>query len=563
MRRILTLLLCVLLLASPVLADNAASSYAATASVSPSGSCQVVISAVIRLEEPVSQLTFPLGAEVSDVALNGGRVGTTQVNGITHAKLNYLRNQVGTFPITLHYTLDNVVETDEENRQFVRIPLLSGFKYPMEQVKFSVSMPGSFTDTPEFFSGYHEQDIERVISFSVSGVTISGSVDAPLKDSETLYMLLDAPEGMFPRAAAVGQSLPVVHAAMAVCAGLALLYWILTLRRPLIWPRRRLSPPQGLSAGNVGAYLVLDPTDLTLMVLHWAQLGYLSIRMDLRERVLLDKKMDMGNERSAFENRCFSMLFSRGSQIDAAAGRYARYAQQVRDSTRYRGAGLRRGSGNPRIFRLLACGVGLFSGAAMADCMHLQSSSVRIMLMLLLGAVTAFLTWRIQTGMSRFQLLWKRELTISLILAALPPVVGLLTGGALYGLLASLWAMVSGFLAAVGGRRTELGIQTCTELLGLRRFLRTASPGELQRILRENPDYCYELMPFALALDADRKFTRQLGAVHLSSCKWLRVEGAELSTAVQFDRQLRRVLQRMDPHRRLPLWKQLLGLKAK
>ena len=188
MRRIFALILCIFLLTSTVYATNAVSGITSTGTVTSSGTCQIALTVNLRLDSPDSSLVFPLGTDVSGVTLNGGAAGLTKENGITCVKLNHLKDQTGVFPITIHYTVNNIVTTDEETGiQTVSIPLLYGFEYPVELMKFSVSMPDVFDAAPVFFSGYHEQDIERSISYSISGATISGSVDMALKDVRIVY----------------------------------------------------------------------------------------------------------------------------------------------------------------------------------------------------------------------------------------------------------------------------------------------------------------------------------------------------------------------------------------
>ena len=69
-----------------------------------------------------------------------------------------------------------------------------------------------------------------------------------------------------------------------------------------LWRIRCTAAPAGLTAGELGSRLVHKGADLTMMVLSWAQLGYLLITMDESGRVFLHKRMEMGNERSAFDN---------------------------------------------------------------------------------------------------------------------------------------------------------------------------------------------------------------------------------------------------------------------
>lgn len=199
MRRLIALILCCLFFATTAYAENAASGVQANATVASDGSCQVSVSMTIRLESTVSALALPLGEDVSSVRLNGSMASTSRSDGITSVRLNKLtKNVTGTVPINVTYTLNSVVTADETGKQTITVPLLYGFAYPVEQMSFTVTLPSSFSTVPTFLSGYHEQDIESSISFTVNGATVTGSVTEPLKDHETLFLSLTAPEGMFP-----------------------------------------------------------------------------------------------------------------------------------------------------------------------------------------------------------------------------------------------------------------------------------------------------------------------------------------------------------------------------
>lgn len=562
MRRIFAVILCILLLSTTVYADNAAASYSSTATVTSTGSCQISLTVNIRLDTPVSSLTFPLGTDVSSVSLNGGHATLSTVGDITHVKLSYLENQVGTFPLSIQYTADKVIATDKEGHQFIRVPLLTGFKYPVESLEFSVTMPNAFEDTPTFFSGYHEQEIEKVLNVSVSGTTISGSTTEPLKDSETLYMKLYTPEDMFPLAASSGESLFLDQIGIALFIALALIYWLITMRRKPFWPGRTPNPPEGLSAGSIGSYLVHANADLTMMAIHWAQMGYLEIHVDKRNRVFLHKKMEMGNERSSFEAKCFASLFSRKHHtIEATSTRYAHLCQQVASNSRRQKSGLVRRSGNPTLFRFLSCIAAVFAGIAMGDCLIVSSPNIQLAWMIVMGLAMAFACWHIQHGMFRIHLSDKQELIISVVLCSTVLFASFLCNALLYGCIVVVWALLSGFMAAYGGKRTESGMQICMEILGLRRFLCSVSAAELQRILRSNPEYYYELAPFALALGVDKRFARQFGAAHLPSCKWLLLPFPSPRTPGEWYPILRQTAKLMNQHQTRPLWKKILNIR--
>ena len=560
MRRIIALILCILLFTTTVYASNGVSSATSTGSVTSSGTCQITLTATIRLDSPDGSLVFPLGADVTGVSLNGGNAGLTKENGITCVKLNHLRDQSGVFPITIQYTVNSIVTTDEETGvQTISVPLLYGFEYPVEKLSFSVSMPGEFDAAPVFLSGYHEQDIERNITYSITGTTIIGTVDVQLKDRETLFLTLQAPEGMFPRSRAAGGSLVFDAWAMGICAALALLYWLVTMGRLPTWPTYRSTAPDGICAGMVGSYLTRKPADLTMMVIHWAQLGYLIMHLDDNGRVILHKKMNMGNERSTFEQRCFRSLFGKKQMVDATGYRYARlYDATARASRRY-AAGYRKDSGNPLLLRILATGVGLFAGIAMGDLVS-TSPAWRIIWMMLIGTLTTFASWQIQKSMFCLRHPDKADLYYGLLFLVAVLGAGLVIQNALlYAVIAVGWSALAGFLGAWGGKRNENGVRTCSDLAGLRRYMKKVTKAELLRILRSNPDYYYELIPFAYAMGVDKAFSRRFETLRIPPCTWLVAGMAVPRTPEEWYPLLREAVEAMNALAKRPFWEKYSG----
>lgn len=561
MRRLFALILCCLLFVTTAYAENAATGVQANATVASDGSCQVSVSMTIRLESAVTGLTLPLGEDVSSVRLNGSMASTTKNGGITSVKLNTLtKNVTGTIPINVTYTINSVVTADETGKQTITVPLLYGFSYPVEQMSFTVTMPGTFDTVPTFLSGYHEQDIESSIQSTVNGATITGSVTESLKDHETLILTLTAPEGMFPPARAAGGSLAFDAVGMGVCGALALLYWLVTMSCLPRFPIRRSTAPDGVTAGTLGCYLVHKGADLTMMVISWAQLGYLLIHVDDNGRVLLHKKMEMGNERSAFEGRTFKSLFAKGSMIDATGYRYARLCEKTAAMSARQSWGVEKRSGNPGILRLLGCGIGLFAGIALGDSLT-TSPAWRIILMILLGFLAAVGSWYIQGGMQTLHLRDKTALLVSLVCCGLLLLLGTFAGCSPYSLAAVGSNLVIGLLAAYSARRTETGNRIRDEILGLRRYLRKVTKQELLRILRSNPDYYYELAPYALALGVDKQFAKRFGSIRHPNCTWLVSAMGSAPTAAEWYPLLREAADAMTNKQKRPPWEKFLNIR--
>ncbi len=543
MRRVIALFLCILLLAVPAHGANAAQSLSSNAHITANGSCQITITADIRLEEPVKGLRFPVAAGARSVTCNGRRARVSEHEGIHSIQLKQLDGLVGLYSCTVSYELNTVLSLNEKGEPMVTVPLLSGFPYCVEAMSFAVSLPSELTVTPTFYSGYHGKDIELQMDALTAGSQIQGTLSQSLKDNETLFLQFEGTPEMFPPSRSFGGSMTFDAIAMAICAGAAFLFWLLTMRTMPRFGRRRATAPEGICAGQMGMYLVHRGADLPIMILQWAQLGYLSIQTGRGGKVFLRKKMEMGNERSAFEQRCFQSLFHDRTTQEATGRRFHGICDRVSAYSLQHFRDYRSAPGMDRIFRLLASLVGLFAGIAMGDSFSTHHTW-RYVLMLLLGAAGYAGSWYLQEGMDCLHLRGKAGLKFSLLLSLGFVLGSIFCGCPLYGIAAALWSLFAGLCGAYGGIRSENSKRLYGDIMSLRKHLRKADREELRRIITTNPNYYYELAPYALALDVDKVFASHMGDTKLPLCTWLDT-GTEIRTASGCAEQLRKVVDAM------------------
>ncbi len=549
MRRIVFFLLALLLFfgtAFPVSTATAASTVGTYATVTQDGRCQVNMAVTLHLEQAVSPLTFPVPKHATSITLNGTRVRTSRKNDSLQIDLSdALGSMVGDITVNIGYSLNNVIHTTDAGLLELQVPLLSGFSYPVESMQFSVTLPGTPEGKPAFSSGYHQSDIEKDLTYTVSGATISGISQKALKDHETLAMTLAVTEEMFPQTGIKLPDLQIVNIAMGVCAVLAVLYWLITLRcvppRPIIRP----IPPEGCTAGELGSVLTLEGADLTMMVFSWAQLGYLLIYLDRHDRVTLHKRMDMGNERGSFEQRCFKQLFAKRNTVDTSSIRYGDLCVKIKKMSPNVPSFLYPRSGNPRLFRAFAAMIGLFGGVSLGICLS-AGAALQWLLVCLLAALGVVSCFRIQGWAYCLFTLNKQRLWIALIHCALWIGFALLAGTPAVGLYVAASQLLSGLMAAYGGRRTEEGRQAMAQVLGLRHYLRSTEQTHLQKLYEKDPDYFHTLAPCALALGVDIAFAKGFGKTRLPSCPYLTTGTDSHMTASDWAVLMRRTVNAMN-----------------
>lgn len=544
MRRIWAFVLIFISIFATAMGVSAASAPAVGtyATVTQNGTCQVNMTVQIHLDQAASDLKFPVPGDATAITLNGHRVRTQSKNGARLIDLSdTLKNLVGDITVTVSYALSDVIHTTETDQLQLQLPLLSGFAYRVEALEFSVTLPGEVTAKPAFSSGYHQSDIEKDLVFTVSGATISGSSQKELKDHETLMMTLMVSEEMFPQTKVTLPDLQVLNIAMGICAGLAVVYWLIFLRCA---PYRRIhcpTPPEGLTAGQIGSVLTLSGADLTLMILSWAQLGYVLIKLDRQDRVTLYKRMDMGNERSDFERRCFKLLFSKRDSVNASGSSYGALCLKVQKMQPPVVPFFRPRSGNALVFRAITAVVGLLAGVSLGISLS-AGAALQWFWVIVLALAGFYTSWLIHDWALSLYSPDNKSLYLAFGLCIGWIFLGSLGGKFGFALLISLCQLLFGLMAAFGGLRTEEGRQVCQQILGLRRYLRRADKQELARILDKDPDYFHTLAPYAVALGVDEAFACRFGKARLPECPYLTTTSQNALTAFEWSVLLRRTV---------------------
>ena len=563
MKRLILLALCVMLIASVSVGVSAfegetrATSVQMIATVSNSGSAQVSTTVALHVETPLEELHYPVPANASSITLNGSRVFTEKTNQARLVNLTkLLGGMTGDFTFTVGYSVANTVRplaqtdsaADSAKKLQLDLPLLAGFAYPIDQVQFSINLPGNITNQPGFISGYHQANIEKDLTYSVSGGNIAGRSWTALKDHETLNLRLTATEEMFPQTRVELPSLDTITTIIYVCIGLALIYWIFVLRNFLPIREYPAVAPEGFGAGQLGSVLTMAGADLGLMIFTWAQLGYVVIQMDRRGRVLVHKRMEMGNERSAFEQKCFRSLFARRDVADTSGISFARLHQTV-SAQKAIPSLLRKNGGNVQIFRILAAVAGLLCGTCFGILLG-NMLDFGWLFMSVLSFVGLICSWQIQHWTQGVFLHHRIRLWTALGMSVLWLILGLAIGQLSLALLSVSIQLIAGFLAAFGGRRSEDGKLAMGQVLSLRSHLSRLSSRKIQQYCQENPNYFFDMIPEAMAMGCDKAFARRFGKSRLPACPYIIASDTRGLTAAQWSQLMRQILDGMTARQR-------------
>lgn len=548
MALILTLLLSALVL--PASAASAASRVDSYITVHTNGDCQVTLTVTLRLDDYENGLVFPLPANATDINLNGAKARSNETADAVEVDISRVTNSmIGEVPFRLDFTIPDVIKVTEDRTLQLELPLLSGFSLPVEDLSFVVVMPGAVTSQPRFHSTYRQDSIDSDLDFVVNNNMITGASKAVLNDHEAVIMSMPVPTEMFPGVSIYVREGNPELVPMLILAGAALLFWLIFMGTLPIHRIRNVNIPQGISAGELGCRLTMSGGDLTAMVMTWAQLGYIMIQLDEHGRVLLHKRMDMGNERGTFERKVYKLLFGSRRVIDATGAAYAKLCRKVAtyvpsEKNAGKGLNLKR-----RLFRLICCASHVFCGICVA--MNMTGIAfLQILLSIALGGFAAVTAWLIQEIPFRTHLRGKVPVYIGGVCMLIWIVLGLIAGQVWIPLGSVFGQLILGYFAAYGGRRTDVARQDACLILGLRHYLKTVKKDELERIQRYDPEFFFHMAPCALALGVIKPFARNFDNRRLDQCPYImtRVQGKR--TAAEWAMLMAEVADAMDERHR-------------
>ena len=526
-------LVCLLFLSLPVSAAAGAHVDVMEVSleVDQNGTAQADVSLKVTADDPLNSLSIGLGPNVSGVDLDGYSAKVRRVDGQTMVTISGENGLPSSMDLHMRYTIRNTVVSSGDIQHF-SVRLLGGIKEAeIDKLTVRVEMPAAFEGIPEFASGYYADGIDNYLDIAVSEAGILTAVStASLLAGETMDLKIDMAPDYFTLYNVAGRTLLVDQIAMILLALFAAIYWWQALRSPVYAISPQSRPPMGVEPGVAGMLINGQEPDLALMVMDWAAKGYLRVVRMRGRKVMLVRRISMGNERHTYEQEVFARLFARKPEVYcgskawlAAKAKAEEAARAYWDSRLYE-----KKPGRPRVLRVTAvlfCG---FAALYYAD-QVLPSMYLRI---LFLAIVTlAGLVWgaALQYALKRLPQRRRKRPVICLLLCVLIMVIAWnITGHGAVLLLALLVSVLCAAALFFGPKRKQSGAALQAELLGWRKYLGKLTSKDAQLLLESDPQYYYEALLFAEALGVGRRFSRSFDGIRLDECAFMEREGKPL-----------------------------------
>ena len=405
----------------------------------------------------------------------------------------------------------------------------------ISNVSFEVTLPKEFDSSKiYFFSGNYASTTKAPVSYTVSGNTITGTLNGTLSPRQALTLQIALPEGYFniptpfPWAA-------VIMIAAGLLALLSLLLFLRFGRDPVLVKPVEFYPPDAISSAEAG-YIIdssVDDKDVVSLIIYWASKGYLAI--DQTGRLKLIKQKDLPENSNQYEIYMFNKLFSgvREVEIDdlketfyttiATTEGMIKDLYSAKDKSLYdtKSLALRKLTYFMSAALVFAALFYSMNAEYYIGIVSLIASFIGTALIMapFAGIFRIIERWNGLKGFNRTSKLIFSIIAgavLLLIFVAYFYYMNLLLLGVVTAAAAAFINVVSIFMR----KRTESGNDILGKLLGFKNFIEVAEKPRLEKLVEENPSYFYDVIPYAYVLGVSDKWAKKFEGIAMRPPEW-------------------------------------------
>lgn len=367
-------------------------------------------------------------------------------------------------------------------------------------------------------------------------------------ENEGITLKLKMPEGTF--ANAPDEFYPFLKPAMAILSVLSILVLLISAvtffkygkDKPIL-PVTEFYPPDNMSPAQIG-YVIdrsADDKDVTSLILYWASKGYLTFTRLKGNNYQLTKKRDLDNTRPKYEHDAFNKLWACGSggtvTNSQLENNYYTSVQAVASAIPLEfinSKSLDDESCTEKSFLIMVLTVASILLPVLVSGIMEGGFISAIMTFLIAAAFAAvppviyyFILKKTddskhkKSGLKRLSgtfLLAVISLIFVIFSAVVMSISTIFTVG--FNVLVTLTVYISTIFAVFTNKRTDYGQNILERTIGFREFLLTAEKDKLEMLLDENPEYFYNILPYAIALDVTDKWASKFNDLVKEPPSW-------------------------------------------
>ena len=496
-------------------------------------------------------------ASVQDVSVQGAPYSLSSENNALTIRIGDPDKFAGsseTYVISYKYAIgdDRLSKMDELYMNLIG----TNWDTYISGVTFDITMPYDFDQTKlNFTYGAFGSEDNSLVEYVITGNAIRGSLKKTLGPTEALTVALELPEGYYDNVVIVRTIADfLIDYYPAIFAGLLLLAFVIWMglgKNARIFPPVEFNPPEGMTSADIGYVYdgVVNPYDITSLIIYWAGRGSLAINEETVSTVFSKKKQykfeklkELPPDAKDYERVMFDDMFNvygNGQFVDMTdlRNKFYKTVKKVKSSiiNNYAGGSATRvfsasGPFCKVILRFLS-----YAAAYMTMLVLYMRGTNDIFedafIPVLLFAIALYIPVKM---LSDAIYNWKsNELAKkigSVITTAIWLGVYLYTisyfvqfrGFELFSLIGFISAFAIMHLAKYCVKRTPLGNESYSRLVGFRNFMVSVEQDRIKVLAEESPDYFYKTLPYAIAFGIAPKWAAKFEGITTEPPDWYR-----------------------------------------
>jgi uncharacterized membrane protein YgcG len=422
----------------------------------------------------------------------------------------------------------------------------------IEDMSFTIEMPHAFDESSLNFSFGKMNSTNRAdLSYDVSGRTISGQMNGPVPAGNQMTVALILPEGYYTDAKKLpfiwkGGGFDVATLLMFVICALSFLFLNMFKGRRL-FPSVEFYPPQDTTPADMGYIIdaIAEPMDILSLLFYWADKGYLDIteiyaKKGFRQKrgYVFRKLREMGQEAKSYERRMFGEMFRFGhdnmvSTFDLEESTFYSTLDTAAASVKkaYESTNTRIFEKNTGVKSMLVRLPGIICLAiAMYPLIYEQNYNgfpsdwglafvCACAFGLMLSLPVAAIMGRVKSNTGKKSTIVLSTLPILIILGVFLG-LGYSLGYFTRFLVGFITTYIPLFLAYKCHPRTEYGSKYQEQLLGFKQFLESTELDRINMLIKENPGYFFNILPYAMVLHITDKWAKNFEHLAVVPPNW-------------------------------------------
>ncbi len=447
------------------------------------------------------------------------------------------------YEISYHYNIGN-----DKNKNFDELYynlIGTNWDTTISDISFKITMPKDFDESKLGFSaGSYGSSGTSYVSYEVNSNVITGTFNHFLNPSEALTVRLELPDGYFAKQMFnimeyMNYILPFIF------LGISILLWYLYGRDEKPIETIEFYPPKDKNSLEVGFLYKgkASPEDVTSLLVYLANKGYLKISEDdeYSFKIIKVREYDGNNEE---EKKFLEGLFkksskdSEGREFVTRSDLYDSFYLTVKRILRSTNSMENKNLIFEKMYILKAIYIIMYILTIIITLfLPFKNYDLVTMIMFIVTCI-GFGLFNMVLSISDSSITLKKKLknaliTLIALVIALPEILYILK------MLPMITSDVASlfeypiltfldFLCAVGilifyrllSKRNKYGTEMLGKLKGFKTFLETAEKEKLEAMVKDNPTYFYDILPFTYVLGVSSTWIKKFEVINMEAPDW-------------------------------------------